>query len=268
MAFQYSLAFLTVSEVAPPEAVRIASECGYSHVGLRLLPSGSEGPYPIMTDQVVLDETIAALKETGVKLADIEIVRIGEHFNAESFRGFLERGALMGAGHVLVAGDDPDRARITRNYIDFCKLAAEYGMTADLEFMPWTAVPDIRAAYEIIEAADQPNAGLLVDALHYHKSAGTPEQVAEIPKEWVHYVQFCDSPLAYSSAIDDLIHAARAARLYPGEGELDLLSLLKAIPSDTVLSIEVPKLALVGEVSARDRAAQALAGMKALVAQL
>jgi len=53
-----------------------------------------------------------------------------------------------------------------------------YGMTADLEFMPWTAVPHARAALSVIEAAGMPpNAGILVDALHFDRSATTLDDI-------------------------------------------------------------------------------------------
>ena len=35
----FSLAALTVLELAPPELIEVAAACGYEHVGLRLLPA-------------------------------------------------------------------------------------------------------------------------------------------------------------------------------------------------------------------------------------
>ena len=35
---KFSLAALTVLELAPPELVEVAAACGYDHVGIRLLP--------------------------------------------------------------------------------------------------------------------------------------------------------------------------------------------------------------------------------------
>jgi hypothetical protein len=39
----FSLAYLTVSELAPPDAVTVASQTGYDYVGLRLLPAAPGG---------------------------------------------------------------------------------------------------------------------------------------------------------------------------------------------------------------------------------
>ena len=40
----YSLAYLTSNTLTPPEAVRLAGELGYAHVGLRLLPNAAGAP--------------------------------------------------------------------------------------------------------------------------------------------------------------------------------------------------------------------------------
>ena len=60
-------------------------------------------------------------------------------------------------------------------------MAAGHGLTAVLEFMPWTAVRDLQAAREIVEAAGRPNGGILVDALHLDRSGSTLDQVAALP---------------------------------------------------------------------------------------
>jgi hypothetical protein len=41
---KFSLAALTVLELAPPALVDVAAACGYQHVGIRLLPATAGGP--------------------------------------------------------------------------------------------------------------------------------------------------------------------------------------------------------------------------------
>ena len=44
---KFSLAALTVLELAPPEMIELAARCGYEKVGLRLLPATPGGiAYP------------------------------------------------------------------------------------------------------------------------------------------------------------------------------------------------------------------------------
>ena len=85
----------------------------------------------------------------------------------------------------------------------------------------------------------QPNAGILVDALHLIRSGGRPADVAALKPGTVSYVHLCDA-LAREIAPADFAEEARTNRLYPGEGGLPLGELLQALPADTPLSLEAP----------------------------
>lgn len=137
----------------------------------------------------ILRETLAVQADTGVRVLDLEVVRINDRFAIDDVLPLLEVGAQLKASHLLVAGDDPDLGRMTDSFARLCERASEFGLTADLEFMPWTEVPDLRTAATIVCAADQANAGVLVDALHLSRSGGTFEQVAALPRSWLHYAQ-------------------------------------------------------------------------------
>jgi sugar phosphate isomerase/epimerase len=258
-----SLAFLTLFDCGPVEAIRIAAETGYDMVGLRLLPAApSEAPYSLMSEPAVLREAIAALRGTGVPVGDVEIARLKPETEISSFERFLDHAAQLGARHVLVAGDDPDRARLTATFAGFCHLARNYGLTADLEFMPWTAVPDLAAARAIVEAAGEPNGGVLVDALHWDRSGGTTDEVRALPAGLVNYVQFCDGPVDYDRTDDDLIRIARSARLNPGEGGIDCVGLAAAIPDGVTISVEVPNHERAKVLGPKARAEEALAAAR------
>lgn len=267
MTHPLSLAFLTTFEVAPVEAVRIAAATGYDMVGLRILPAapGAEADYPLLTDDRALAEVRAALDDTGVRIGDVEIIRLKPENDWDLFARFCARCQALGARHVLVAGDDGDTVRLTENFARFCDLAAPHGLTADLEFMPWTAVPDLIAAQKIVETADRPNGGVLVDALHFDRSGGTLQQVAALPRNRVNYVQFCDGAVPFDPSDEALIHIARNERLFPGQGGIDLIGLAQAIPKGVTISVEVPHRALSGKVDALGRAAMAHAATMAIL---
>lgn len=259
MAHRYSLAFLTTFELGPVEAIRVAAETGYDLVGLRLLPAApSEPEYPILTDDRLLAEASAALADTGIAVADIEIARLKPETDVASFARFFDRGRRLGAKNVLVAGDDPEEARLTESFARLAALAAGFGLTVDLEFMPWTKVPNLATARRIVEAAGEPNGGVLIDALHLDRSDTTLADVRALPRERINYVQFCDGPKDYDRSDAGLIEIARRARLMPGEGGIDLAGFARAIPGDAVISIEIPNHALAERLSAKERAALAL----------
>ena len=271
MPRSYSLAYLTANTLTPPQAVRLAAELGYHQIGLRLLPNTASAPQQFLIGQpAVQRETVAALNDTGVGVFDLEIIRIGAGFEPQTYLPLLDAGAALKAKAVLVAGDDTDLARLTDNYARLCALMQPYGMSADLEFMPWTAVPDARAALRVVEGAGRPrNAGILVDALHVSRSGTTPDDLRAIPRELLHYAQICDAPTAAqigrAFTVEEMIHTARCERMLPGEGGIDLKALFAALPSDLPVSVEIPhelRLALVGQTG---WARQALAASRALL---
>src|SRR6478735_1060896 len=116
---ELSLAALTVLELSPVAMVRCAAAAGYTRVGLRLLPATDHEP----TWDVVGDT-----------------------------------GARLGARHVLVAGNDPDEARLIARLAALCGLAAPLNLSIYLEPMPWTDVRDFTQAARIVAACAQPNA--------------------------------------------------------------------------------------------------------------
>jgi sugar phosphate isomerase/epimerase len=188
-----------------------------------------------------LRETLARVRGTGVGVFDLEIVRLGEHFDASPLLSFFEVGAKLGARAILVAGDDRDEARLGQSFAALCDAARPFGLTANIEFMPWTAVPHLRSAVRIVEAAGRPsNAGVLVDALHYARSATRLEEIEALPRAWLHYAQMCDAPGTRPASDAELIHAARHERLLPGEGNIDLQALFARLPADLPISLEIP----------------------------
>lgn len=267
MSYQYSLAFLTTSEVPPDEAVRIAAATGYDLVGLRFLPAApTEAPYPIMTDPTVEAAVRAALDDTGLDIADIEIARLKAGTDVEAFRSFLALGQRLGARNVLVAGDDAEHGRLTETFAAFCDLAAEYELTADLEFMPWTGVKTLPQARAIVEAAGRPNGGVLVDALHWDRSGGTLEEIRALPPHLIHYAQICDGPKPYDPSDAGMIEIARGARLIPDAGGIDLRGMVRALPRDLVLSVEIAQLEKAKTVDPYNRAKEALEATKIVTA--
>ncbi|MES2512192.1 MAG: TIM barrel protein [Pseudomonadota bacterium] len=212
----YSFAYLTAQTLPPPEAIRQSAKLGYNEVGLRLLPNAPGAPQQhLIGDAAMLRETLAAQRDTGVGVFDVEIIRIGENFDPAIYTGLFEAGQALGAKAVLVAGDDNDEARLADSYARLCATMRPFGLTADLEFMPWTAVSSANVALKTIRAAGSPpNAGILVDALHFARSATTLDDIRALPRSLLHYAQICDAPAATPGkpfTVDEMIHTAQRA---------------------------------------------------------
>lgn len=267
MQRKYSLSFLTVADVSPVEAVKIAAQCGYAAVGLRLLPAApNEADYPILTQSQLIRETRAVLQDTGVRVADVEIVRITPDFDSKKYLQFLDVAQQLGAQHILVAGNDPEQARLTQHFTEFCELSKHYGLSCDLEFMPWTYVKNLAQAEQIVSASGQDNAAILIDALHFARSDSTFEQVKALSPARLSYVQLCDALAEYDPSDEGLIKIARGNRLVPGQGELDLVGLIRALPENLMFAVEVPNQALAAR-PALERAQINFNAIQQLVAQ-
>lgn len=240
----YSLAYLTANASTVPQAIGIAAELGYAYVGLRVQPNGPGAPYQaLMGDAAVLRETQAVMRDTGVGVYDLEIIRIGEHFNVADHAALMDIGQTLGAKAVLVAADDTHESRLADNYARLCETMRPFGLTGDLEFMPWTAVKDAKAAMRVIDLAGRPsNAGVLVDALHFGRSTTSFADIAAIPRELLHYAQMCDATTGLNFTHEQLIHTARQERLLPGEGNIDLQGLFATLPQDLPVSVEIVNL--------------------------
>jgi sugar phosphate isomerase/epimerase len=238
---RFSLAHLTVLSLAPPEAVEVAARTGYQTVGLRLLRVMETTPgYPLMDDRPMMRATKTAMAATGVGVLDIELVRITPDIEVASLEPFLAAGAELGAKYVLTSPYDSDLARLADRLAAISDLASQYGLRAVLEFFPWTVVPDLDSALRMVEAAERSELGILVDTLHFNRSGSRLEQLDRIPAARLPFVHVSDAPVQESYTTEELLHTARAERLPPGEGGIDINGILGHMPRDIPMALEVP----------------------------
>jgi sugar phosphate isomerase/epimerase len=258
-----SLAALTVLEAGPFEMVRIARACGYSHVGLRPIPAAAGEPHmPILDNHPNRSELHRVLDGEGIAVLDCEIVRLTDAIDWDIMARVVDFAAEFGASRLLVADNDPDHGRSRDSLARLAGLASACGVVPCLEFMPWTCSPNLAAARE--KVAGLGNAALLVDAFHLNRSGGSPEDIA--PCDPVSYLQLCDIAGPVPALTEEILREARADRLFPGEGEIDLAALIRQTGSVPV-SLEVPadRLRLAG-VPALERARLAIEASRRLLA--
>lgn len=264
-----SLAALTVLELSPPEMVACAADAGYSHVGLRLIPATDDEPtWPVVGDTPMVRELERRLADSGVRALDIEIFRLKPDTEVASYLPALETGARLGAKHVLVAGNDADEARLTERFAALCRLGAPLGLTFDLEPMPWTEVKTLQQGTRIATASRQTNAGVLIDPIHFDRGGNVPADIAAVPVARLHYAQLCDAPAERPCDLETLLHQARAERLMPGDGALDLAGILRALAATLPLAVEIPMRTLSKSVPAVERARRIRVRTEALLATL
>ena len=252
------LAALTVLELPHVEQISVAARAGYSHVGLRLVPVAGQ-PFNHPFDVAEVEKRLA---DTGVGVLDVEVFRLTPQTNLQEFEPVMAMAQRLHATELLVHGADADEARLTDSFGRLCDLAAGYGLSANLEPMPWVDVSNLAKAMRILDGAGRENSGLLVDAIHFYRAGDTPETLAKVPRKRLRYMQLCDAPPERPSDMQEIIRQARADRLVPGDGGLDLKGLLRALPPEIPLSLEVP---LAQKMAPLERARRALEKTKAIL---
>lgn len=237
------LAHFSAIHLPPLDLVEHAARAGFAAVGLRLVPAFPGAPaYEIPAGSSASSILRRSLSDTGISVYDIEFATVGPAFDVSLLDPILEDAAELGARRLSLCGDDPDLERLADHLSALAERARPYGMGLDLEIMPWRVVKNLPTAMGVLQAADAPELGILIDALHLSRSGGDPADLSAVPPSLLQSVQLCDAQPVAPTHIEALIAEARAGRLAPGTGVLPLRTLLAAMPDSCVISVEVPSL--------------------------
>ena len=262
MQRRIGLAALTVLELPPAEQIAVAAEAGYDFVGLRLIPATPQETVRPWHEPGFVGEIGRCLTDRGIPVLDIEVFRLDSAVDIAAFEPFIAAGALLGAKQMLVAGADPEERRLVENFGRLCDLAAGYGLSANIEPMPWQAVNTVAQAKRVVEAAAKSNAAVLVDAIHFFRGKNA---LADLPHVKLNYLQLCDAPVAMPADMKEILRQARTDRLMPGEGGFDLRGLLRAVAPDLPIGLEIP---YARPMPAPERAKRALAATRELLTEI
>ena len=229
-----SLASGVHPELPPDEMVRVAGEAGYDGVGIWVEPGMNWKP-----------GTTAAVREQlqnhHLVLLDVEVIWLRAGAKPDPVHHqIIDIGAELGARNCLIVSSEPDRTNTKRLYQDLCERAHAANMRACLEFMWITEIKTFADAREVVEDVDHPAGGLLIDAFHLERVGLEPGVLADVSPKWLPYVQLCDVPERW--AIRDhekYLEDALDGRLAPGEGKLPLAELMRYMPENIPVSLEV-----------------------------
>ncbi len=266
-----ALAHLTVIELGPEELIEVAARAGFDGITLRLIgrtPEDAAGP--LVRDLGRRAAAARRIGDHGLAVLDVEALHLTGSSDLDAAQPALEVAAFLGARHVLVVGDEPDRPALAAKLRELCERCAPLGLRPALEFIPFTATASFEHALATVLAVDHPAACVLVDPLHLRRSGGSPARVATVAAErpdLFPYAQWCDAAAQAPVAGGDrgLYREAVASRELPGDGALPLRALLAALPAGIPLALETPTAAL-ATVPAEERAARVLEVMRAWLA--
>jgi 4-hydroxyphenylpyruvate dioxygenase len=139
--------------------------------------------------------------------------------------------AALGTDLVLVCSnvqptalDDP--ARAAADLREMAERAASRGLRIGYEALAWGRhVRRWRDAWAIVQAADHPALGLILDSFHTLSLDDDFAGIADLPGDRVFFTQLADAPLMSG----DVLSWSRHFRNFPFQGALDVTGFLRAV---------------------------------------
>jgi sugar phosphate isomerase/epimerase len=208
------------------------------------------------TEASVWVQHLDALDEVDLHVAVVEAATAwatADRPTAEAEAGRLVAAAeRVGASTIMAVCFEPRLADLDdarRNLDVLVALARDIRARVCVEFLPWTGIPDLATAWDLVEPLG-PGCGIVLDTWHWVRQPGgpAPDVLARIPGKRIGYVQVCD---AAADAGADLFTEAMTGRLLPGDGVVDFADLathLAAIGATPFVAAEVLNPTLVTEL--------------------
>lgn len=265
MARTYSLAYLTIPGTTPVDQIRIAAEAGYDCVSLRTIPMHLPGEplFLFEKDKALFADVKRALSDYGVKYNDMELARVREDLNVRDYEPAFAAAAELGTRNILSSVWTEDKPYREEQFGMICDMAKQYGMTVNLEFMSLSGVRDLAAALELRNAVRRDNVKLVVDLLYVLRSQIPIAELSNLTANDVGFIHLCDGPANMPQlSVEDAFTIVHEARLYIGEGDIDVKGILNALPK-APFSIELPNAKEVASRGAAGHAARCLETAKA-----
>ena len=222
-----------------------------------------------------LDQARALFDDLGLRTGAVEAAlgwtggaTASARAEAESLVDAAQR---LGASLVMAVTMEPtiDAGPATEGLAELAAIAGAADLRVAVEFLPWSGIPTLAAANDLIVAVDDPVAGIVVDCWHWQRQPGGPdlELLRSLPAERIAYLQLCD---AGPEPQPDVYGEAMTARRLPGDGVVDLAALLGAldeIGARPFVASEVfsAELAALGPDEAARRVHDACAALRSLV---
>lgn len=258
MTPRLSLAPLSLPDLAPDAFIRTAAQAGYSRVCLRVFGGDAARPR-LLSPALVEGPAMAAelgriASGEGVAITEIEVLMIGRNSDVAACEPMLAAAATIGAGLLTVCVVDEDSGRAAERLGALARLAAAHRIGIGLEFAPSTQLRSLGEAIGLLAKIGDSNISVVVDALHLTRSGACAVDIAASRAAPLRLLQLCDAPIAMPADPADRLREAREARLVPGEGEIDLMALIRAMPEDCAFSVEVPDARRVARLGATGHA--------------
>ncbi len=142
---------------------------------------------------------------------------------------FFARAEALGATSMTVLepfGRQHEAGELVESFAGICDRAARAGLRVHLEFTPFSGIPDLATADQIVRGAGRGNGGLVFDTWHYLRGRTDAALLERIPGSAIFVVQVSD---AAREPVGSLVEDTMFNRRLPGDGDWDLESLLAVL---------------------------------------
>lgn len=256
----------------PPQIVALAADLGCDCVGIGLAPApGGYNPdghpaWSLRDDPALRRETIAACRDSGVRIAIVEGFAVLPDGDVRGFAGDLDLVAELGCDRINAVSIGKDMAQAIDGFAMLCELGAARGLQVSAEMGSLGPLDRVAPALEVVRGVDRPNFSLVIDSMHFFRLGNSLGDFAALDPALIGYVQLADAP--WAPRFDTYMEEAMFERMVPGEGELPLAEFLRLVPGGVVISLEIPIRSLAeGGVGPRERTRRCTDAARTLIRQ-
>jgi sugar phosphate isomerase/epimerase len=229
------------TEVSFPYRVRAAARAGFTGVGLR-----AENYWDARRAGLSDADMLEVAGCYGVRIREVEYITAwGSAADRDAVQLLKERtvchmARAFGVRHLNTGLlEKLPLPEITEAFAALCDRVGP-DLTVALEFMPYSGVPDLATAWQVLQDAGRPNSGLIIDAWHWARAGMTPADLDPVPADRIVAVQLCD---VLEHPMDPPRAESLGHRLPPGQGWGDAVGLVRALHErgvrPAVLAVEV-----------------------------
>jgi sugar phosphate isomerase/epimerase len=209
------------------DRVRVAAAAGFDGIGLR-----AENYWDAQATGLDDDAMRTVGEDHGIRILEVEYITAwgtAEDRDAaqqEKEQTVFHMARAFGVHHLNTGLlEKLPRDIMSSAFADLCDRSGA-DLTVALEFMPYSGVPDLATAWQILDDADRANSALIVDVWHWARAGMTPADLDPVPAGRIVALQLCD-------VLEHPMHPLRAEslghRLPPGQGYGDAVGVVRAL---------------------------------------
>ena len=220
--------FTLGTEVSFRDRVRVSAEAGFEGIGLR-----AENYLDAKSAGVTDDEMFSILDEYNMKVTEVEYITMWARAEdrtpeqQEKEQVIYHMAKLFNVKHIncgLMEKLPEDEIAVALG--ELCDRAGK--IIIGLEFMPYSGVPDLATAWNVVKACNRSNAMLILDKWHWVRANQTYDMIKSVPADKIVSVQICDVQKT-ALPLEILRNESMHDRLFPGEGFGDTVGFVKMI---------------------------------------